>query len=416
MSSASRPWTDYFLPKGEIVSVEELKKYRLLIFVCYLTSLLALCYLIVSVVVRFRAGVATMAVSVVVTFCLPFLVRRGANRRVIANVYIGLVFLVTVIVTSFNGGLSLSVTSAYIAIVPLLAMLLVDQRTGFIWLVVVFVELLVLGVAELSGVDFPMTFSIDFDPAFKLAAFGGLVAIVFFSVRDFDATTQSALHQVQEERKKSEDLLLNILPAEVAEELKATGAAEAREFDAVTILFSDFRNFTEISSGMTPQDLVAELNECFYAFDAIIGAHNLEKIKTIGDAYMAAAGLPHEGDSEPIDMIKAGIEMQAFLASHNAELEEQGSPSFEMRVGIHTGPVVAGIVGIAKFQYDVWGDTVNVASRMESSGEAGSVNISEATYDLVRHEPTLVFTPRRKVAVKGKGEMGMYFVKLADTP
>ena len=170
------------------------------------------------------------------------------------------------------------------------------------------------------------------------------------------------------EQEKTESLLSNILPAEVAEELKATGQAEAKEFEHVTIMFSDFQNFTSISEDMTPADLVAELNACFYAFDAIMGTYHLEKIKTIGDAYMAASGLRHEVSSHPVDMVRAALEMQAFLAAHETDNRSKGKPAFVMRVGIHTGPVVAGIVGIKKFQYDVWGDTVNTASRMETAG------------------------------------------------
>ncbi|MBK8613926.1 MAG: tetratricopeptide repeat protein [Flavobacteriales bacterium] len=189
-------------------------------------------------------------------------------------------------------------------------------------------------------------------------------------------------NRISKERKRSDGLLLNILPAEVAEELKDTGSAVAKHFEQATILFSDFKGFTAISEKLTAAQLVEELNACFQAFDHIITARGIEKIKTIGDAYMCAK------------------------SDHDA----QGLPCFEMRVGIHTGPVVAGIVGVKKFQYDIWGDTVNTASRMESSGEVGQVNISEATYALVKDEPGLTFTPRGKVQAKGKGEMEMYFV------
>ncbi|MBK6830930.1 MAG: hypothetical protein IPG92_09450 [Flavobacteriales bacterium] len=212
-------------------------------------------------------------------------------------------------------------------------------------------------------------------------------------------------------KKRSDALLLNILPAEVANELKAKGHADAKHFDQVTILFTDFKGFTEASEKLSPQELVEELNTCFKAFDGIITARGIEKIKTIGDAYMCAGGLPVPASSTPAGVVQAALEMQAFMIARKKERDAAGMPFFEMRVGIHTGPVVAGIVGVKKFAYDIWGDTVNTASRMESSGEVGQVNISEATYVLVKDEPGLTFTPRGKVQAKGKGEMEMYFVE-----
>ncbi|MBV6404332.1 MAG: hypothetical protein IT228_08035 [Flavobacteriales bacterium] len=256
---------------------------------------------------------------------------------------------------------------------------------------------------------------------------------------ELDAEVKERTSELRAEKERSDALLLNILPFEVAEELKAKGAADARHFEQATVLFTDFRGFTQLSEQVGPDELVQELNTCFKTFDAIMGHYRIEKIKTIGDAYMAAGGLPDPQHGSPADVVRAALEMQDFMKQHKAEREAQGKPFFEMRVGIHTGPVVAGIVGVKKFQYDIWGDTVNTASRMESSGEVGQVNISEATYRLVKdaekvssswrmangdddagHSPTPIhhspspafkFTPRGKVQAKGKGEMEMYFVE-----
>jgi class 3 adenylate cyclase len=220
-------------------------------------------------------------------------------------------------------------------------------------------------------------------------------------------------NRIGKEKKRSEELLLNILPAEVAEELKAQGAANAKQIDQVTVLFTDFKGFTALSELVTPAELVRDLNECFSAFDRITEKFGIEKIKTIGDAYMAAGGLPTPNTTHATDVIRAALEMRDFIAQGKARKITAGLPYFEIRIGIHTGPVVAGIVGVKKFQYDIWGDTVNTASRMESSGEVGQVNISEATYALVREQAGSLFdfTARGKVQAKGKGELEMYFVQ-----
>jgi len=213
---------------------------------------------------------------------------------------------------------------------------------------------------------------------------------------------------ISKEKARSEELLLNILPYEVAEELKEKGSADARLIDEVTVLFTDFKGFTQLSEMLTPQELVADLNECFSAFDRICAKHRIEKIKTIGDAYMAAGGIPIPTETHATDVVLAALEMRDFIEDGKTRKIAEGRPYFEIRIGIHTGPVVAGIVGIKKFQYDIWGDTVNTASRMESSGEVGRVNISETTYGLVKEEFNCTF--RGEIEAKGKGKVKMYFV------
>lgn len=228
-----------------------------------------------------------------------------------------------------------------------------------------------------------------------------LFAGVFFSQRN----------KISREKKRSDELLLNILPEETAEELKATGSAKAKSFDQVSVMFTDFKNFTQASELLTAEELVQEINYCYSEFDKIISKYNIEKIKTIGDSYMCAGGLPVSNTTHPVDVIKAGLEMQEFIVRHKEDRIARGQPYFDLRLGIHTGPVVAGIVGIKKFAYDIWGDTVNTASRMESSGQIGKVNISGTTYELVKDR--FVFTPRGKVEAKNKGQIDMYFVERA---
>ena len=170
-----------------------------------------------------------------------------------------------------------------------------------------------------------------------------------------------------------------------------------------------------MSEKLTPQELVDEIDHCFRHFDQIISKHNIEKIKTIGDAYMCACDLPVANDSNPIDVVKAGLEIQSFMEDLKAKRKAANKPYFELRLGINTGPVVAGIVGTKKFQYDIWGDTVNTASRMESSGEVGKVNISQTTYELLKEDTDLKFESRGMIKAKGKGEMEMYFVSKAQS-
>lgn len=214
--------------------------------------------------------------------------------------------------------------------------------------------------------------------------------------------------EVEEQRHKSEELLLNILPEETVAELKEKGVATPRDYEKVTVLFTDFTGFTEIAESMTPQELITELNICFRAFDEILEKHDLEKIKTLGDGYMCAGGIPVPNDSNPTDTVAAAIEMNEYILQRRGQKMADKIPYWNMRIGIHTGHVVAGVVGKKRFAYDIWGDTVNLASRMESSCADGKINISETTYHLVKHQFNC--ENRGAIKVKHKGEMDMFFV------
>lgn len=211
------------------------------------------------------------------------------------------------------------------------------------------------------------------------------------------------------EKERSDNLLLNILPEEIAEELKEKGKASPKHYDTVSVLFTDFKGFTNIAEKLTPQELVAELNHCFLEFDFIIDECNLEKIKTIGDAYMCAGGIPIENTSNPVDIVRAGLKIKEYMEHLKKVKAERGEEYWELRIGIHTGPVIAGVVGKNKFAYDIWGDAVNTASRMESSGVPGKVNISGTTYELVKDH--FDCTHRGKIKAKNKGEIDMYIVE-----
>jgi class 3 adenylate cyclase len=247
---------------------------------------------------------------------------------------------------------------------------------------------------------------------------GSIVFINYRNTVKFNRTKiqlQKVNQEIQKERDRSEDLLLNILPVAIAKELKETGTAVAKQYKLATVLFTDFKEFTEKSAKLSAKELVEEVHECFKAFDAICDKYQIEKIKTMGDAYMAAGGLPVPSNNSTQNTVLAGLEMAAFITKRKKERQVQSLITFEMRVGIHTGPLVAGIVGVKKFQYDIWGDSVNTSSRLESNGEVGKVNISKRTYEIIKEDPRFTFEYRGKIHAKGKGEIPMYFVELKQS-
>ncbi len=210
------------------------------------------------------------------------------------------------------------------------------------------------------------------------------------------------------ERDKSESLLLNILPKPVADELKTKGKASVKYYEMASVIFTDFKGFTTFAEKMTPVELVEELEKCFTGFDEIMARHRLEKIKTIGDAYMGVGGVPEANKDNPINVVLAGLDIQRFMENKKAKHQAEGGDYWDLRLGINSGELIAGVIGKSKFAYDVWGDTVNTASRMESSGEIAKVNISGNTYELVKD--FFECTYRGRVNAKNKGEMDMYFV------
>lgn len=220
-----------------------------------------------------------------------------------------------------------------------------------------------------------------------------------------DSELKTRTKELELEKVKTDNLLHNIFPSEIVKELKQNGSVKPCYYESVTILFTDFHDFTKITASLNPDKLLSELNEIFTKFDSIIKDIGIEKLKTVGDSYMVAGGLPNITNDHALQVVKAGLLMQKYINQRNREYGQ----NWLMRVGIHTGPCVAGIVGINKYTYDIWGDTVNIASRLETTCEPGKVNISEETYKLIKEHHDCEY--RGDIEAKGKGKLKMYFVK-----
>lgn len=240
-----------------------------------------------------------------------------------------------------------------------------------------------------------------------------LLVVVVYSRYRLRTAANRELNQknliISDEKERSDKLLLNILPQDVANELKETGSAKAMSHESATVMFTDFVDFTKVAEYLSPEELVHEINFCFSAFDEIIGKYRIEKVKTIGDAYMCAGGIPQGYDGHPAEVVNAAIEIRDFMQALRIKREAKGEHCFKIRIGISTGPLVAGVVGIKKFAYDIWGDTVNLAARMESNGQPGKVNVSESTYLMIKDEFACEY--RGEIEAKNKGKVKMYFAE-----
>jgi class 3 adenylate cyclase len=405
-------YVESFIPEGHRGDPELLRKGRIFVWLYAsgipLVLLLNLVELITGSLVNPLLGFGFIGFFVLMLNAL----KRGFSAERLNNAIILVAYAAFVFGALDLGGLR-AANLPFIILFPQVAMLLNSRASGIFWLIVS--ALVVIGIYALSRSGAAHLIGDDalsndtMVVGFMLNAMVFIFAMLYIS----ESSRISTLRMLQAEKKRSDDLLLNILPADVAEELKREGRSMARHYDEVTVLFTDFKGFTDISEKLTPQQLVEEINSCFEAFDAIMDRCGIEKIKTIGDAYMAVGGLPKPTPDAAARTVQAALEMQAFIREREKLNAAKGLPAFEMRIGIHTGPVVAGIVGVKKFQYDIWGDTVNTASRMESSGEVGKVNISEATYALVKDEFECEY--RGEIEAKGKGKLGMWFAQIQNT-
>lgn len=341
------------------------------------------------------------------------------KHELLVDVQLVCIFFLTLLIELNSGGFKGGVVIFWAFLAPVGALMYKSMRHAGIWMALFILSIICLAVFHdrLSASYHPIPETAQF--MFDCMNILGPVIVIYFSMQFFvksvirdgkllqenNLVLSSTLGELKTEKQKSDKLLLNILPGEVADELKAKGMTTAKHFDNVTVLFTDFVNFTEAGGRMSPQQLVDELHTCFKAFDEIADKYKIEKIKTVGDAYLAVAGLPTPDPKHAENIVQAAIEINAYM--HNRQTINENT--FKIRIGINSGSVVAGIVGVKKFAYDIWGDTVNTAARMEQNSEPGRINISQTTYDLVKNKFNCEF--RGEIDAKGKGMLKMYFVQ-----
>lgn len=337
------------------------------------------------------------------------------NFDVALYIYIFFIWLVPFLLQVVMGGfINSGAVILWSLLAPLGALFFKGKNAGIIWFGLFLLQA-IFSVIFKDNFPHEVTLSEPIINLFFLMNIGVVSGVFFYTLVYFRQLTTQQHHLLElnnahlaEQKIQSDKLLRNIMPDEVADELKNTGKAKARHFKKVTILFTDFKGFTERCASMNPEEVIEQLNHCFSVFDEIIEKHHLEKIKTIGDAYMCVGGLPIENDTNPADVVSASLEIQAYMENYKQTCISRGERYFECRLGINTGEVVAGVVGKKKFAYDIWGDAVNTASRAESNGIVGKINITESTYELVKDLFQCEY--RGEIDTKGKGKLKMYLV------
>jgi class 3 adenylate cyclase len=405
----------YFIPDTIPKDADSQRKAQLTVATLLIIIYFNINYIVISALIEFPGGILSQLPLLIAGVITIMLYKFRVTPKVLYPFYFTCCTICIAVTVYYTGGF-MSVLFPWLASTPIVALMVWSKSGGRFSIVFVLLAEVVFYYFYNDGYGFPNQIKPAYQNIFYLTCNLGLVLILFWIALVFENAKTAALNSLSlamqelgREKERSEELLLNILPAQIAEELKAKGSAEAKLIDEVTVIFTDFKGFTMLSEKFSPQQLVSEINECYSAFDGIMQKYGVEKIKTIGDAYMAVGGLPTPNKTHASDTVKAALEIQQFMNNLKARKEAAGQIAFDIRIGIHTGPVVAGIVGVKKFQYDIWGDTVNTASRMESSGETGKINISGPVWEKVKNEFRCVH--RGKIDAKGKGEIDMYFVE-----
>ncbi|MEQ1797019.1 MAG: adenylate/guanylate cyclase domain-containing protein [Lacibacter sp.] len=392
----------------DLLEAQERRKRRMTIELSLWIVIAGIMYNLVYVYLGYPAAITVSVVSIIATILNILVFYFSKNYKLfkitqlVILVFFG--FLDHVILGGFVDGSGVGLCAILAAMG---ALIFTDVRTARFFFLLFVIGVIGVGIWEFTIIDQPFRMPRKLSLTFFILNFIFIGAIVYFIVESAFTKSNAFQEQLEKEKAKTESLLLNILPSEIAIELKNSGWTKARGYASATVVFSDIVGFSSTARYLTPGKLVEELGLYFGAFDDIMEKYGLEKIKTIGDAYMFVGGIPTESNTHAHDAVRAALEMQKEV--ERIKSSGQISFPFTLRVGIHSGPIVAGVVGRKKFVYDVWGETVNMAARMEQKGEAGQVNISESTYYLVQREFTC--TPRGKISAKNVGDIEMFFVE-----
>lgn len=405
---------EFFIPAPCRSDEQEFRKARILVNTSLITSFFAFGYVVQTFSFRQSHIMILMLVWGILFFSLSFLLKWGVPQKVCANLFVAITFISALWEIYWTGGL-ISTILPWLSMVAVTAILLSTPRNAWIWFIIAIMSTTGVFIGS-KFIHAPIEMDLRFYGFSVFLSCLGLVSIMFTIAMVMEIAFIGSLQKlgqknniIEEEKKRSDELLLNILPAEIMEELKATGKTQARNYDLVTVLFLDFMDFTSITEEMPPEELVSSIDAYFKLIDGIVSKYPIEKIKTVGDAYICAAGLPMGSSDNPVVMIQAVMDIVVALNEMNEKRKSEGKTVFEARMGIHSGPLVAGVVGVKKFAYDIWGDTVNTAARMQQNGEPGKINISGTTRELVKHR--YVCTYRGRIEVKHKGQIDMYFVE-----
>ncbi len=385
---------------------EERKKRRTAVEITLFTVVAGASYSAIYAALGFWMMPAATISYIVVSLVNLYLLYRLKNYTMFRATQLTLVILFPTAAQIFIGGYITSSGVIFSAILSPMGALIFARVEAARRLFYLFVFVLV--AAGIADFFLPSLHQLPENVilTFFVTNFIMISAIIYFTMESFLKKMNDLKEKLAREKEKTEQLLLNILPRETADELIALGKAGAKGFKDVTVIFTDFVNFSKISHDLPPERVVEELDYYFQGFDEIVNKYGLEKIKTIGDAYMCAAGIPSPMPDHALKAVTAANEMLAFV--NNAAKNRPDSLDFQVRIGIHTGPVVAGVVGKNKFAYDIWGDAVNLAARMEQNSEPDCINISGATYERVKsHFPC---TARGMISTKNIGQIDMYFV------
>lgn len=410
--------TDYFMPNQAPETVELIRKYRLIVNTALITICFAINYSLLCYAIGLKACITVMSCSVCWYIIILFLFKNNLNPLVAANLYVFGGVTSIILSIYFTNGFN-SPVLPWLATSPIVALLIAGRKSGVFWAAINSISIIIFNSLTINNFNYPKVTYHDYYNFFNLNCYVGLVLVVFVLSIVFENGKNSALNKLiannillAEEKEKSDNLLLNILPADISQELKETGKTKAYSYKIATVMFADFVNFTVLGEKLSPEDLVHTIGAYFEAFDNIIEKHGIEKIKTVGDAYICAAGLPIATTDNALIMIDVALDFIEAMEEMSVRRKLNGQEVFDIRIGINTGPLVAGVVGIKKFAYDIWGDTVNTAARMQEKGAPNRINISGSTYELVKDKFDCEY--RGKIQAKNKGEIDMYFISRTD--